>query len=114
MKQTTLFNVPTPKPPRKRKSAAVRRAERESHFAKFHAENPRVYSMLREMALKLKQTGHDHWGMRNLYEKCRYDLAVQTTETAPVLNDHFAPMYARMLMEREPALVGMFETRERR
>lgn len=114
MKQQTLFNVPAPKPPRKRKTAAQRKAERDRAFASFDAENPHVFTMLRDMALRLKRAGHDHWGMRNLYEKARYDLAVETTRTAPVLNDWFAPYYSRKLMTEVPELDGFFEVRSRR
>ena len=114
MHQTTLFNVPAPKPPRVRKTAAQRRAEREAAFERFHAENGHVYELLRKMALRLKRAGHNHWGMRCLYETLRYEFAVKTTQTAPVLNDWFAPYYARKLMAEVPELDGFFEVRERR
>lgn len=114
MKQHTLFNVPAPKPPRKRKSAAVRRAERDRAFERFHEENKHVYELLRDMALRLKRAGHEHWGMRCLYETLRYKLAVKTNRTAPVLNDWFAPYYSRKLMAEVAELEGFFEVRERR
>lgn len=114
MKQQTLFTVPEKKAPRRRKTAAQRKAERDRAFELFHAENPHVYTMLRDMALRLKRTGHEHWGMRNLYEKARYDLAVETTRVAPVLNDWFAPYYSRKIMAEVPELDGFFEVRNRK
>lgn len=88
-------------------------SDAEARFEQFHAENGHVYAMLRDMALALKRAGHKRWGMRNLYEKVRYDLAVQTTDKAPVLNDHFAPYYSRKLMAEVPELENFFEIRER-
>lgn len=114
MKQTTLFNVPTPKSPRKRKTAAQRRAEREAAFERFHAENPEILQRLASMALRLKSRGINHYGLRALWEAMRYDLSVETTGKQYKLNDHFPPMFARLLMEQWPQLDGMFETRERR
>jgi hypothetical protein len=80
-------------------------------FRAFHEKNPQVYDRLRQMALALKAAGHRRWGMRNLWEKLRYDLAVQTTATNFRLNDHFPPFYARLLMKQCPELKGFFEIR---
>lgn len=113
MIQTSFIDIPAKPAPRPRKTAAQRKAERERRFKAFCEKNGHVYEMLRDMALKLKAAGHEHWGMRNLYEKLRYDLAVQTTEAAPNLNDWYAPMFARLLMQREPELRGMFKLRGR-
>src|SRR6185312_11756968 len=70
----------------------------EQRFEAFHESNGHVYRMLREMAIELKRAGHDHWGMRNLWERLRFDLAVRTTESNPRLNNIYAPCFARKLM----------------
>lgn len=114
MQQQTPFNVPAPKPPRKRKTAAQRKEERERAFEKFHEDNPEILQRLASMALRLKEKGFTHYGLRALWEAMRYDLSVETTSKQYKLNDHFPPKYARLLMERWPQLDGMFETRERK
>lgn len=85
----------------------------EAQFKAFHAANPHVYERLRTMALALRRTGHKRWGLRNLWEKLRYDLAIETSESQPKLNDHWPPFYARLLMLNEPELKDFFETRSK-
>jgi len=81
-------------------------------FDRFHTKNPHIYERLREMSLALLAKGYKHWGMRNLWEKLRYDLAVETEGASDFrLNDHFPPFYARLLMQQCPELQGFFETR---
>jgi hypothetical protein len=83
----------------------------EERFERFHADNPHVYRLLQDMALQLKRAGHDHWGIRNLWERLRYDLAVKTTDHSPRLNDNLTPFYSRKLMAEVAELEGFFETR---
>lgn len=114
MHQTTLFNVPAPKPPRKRKSAAARRAERDRAFSDFHAENPEIFDRLKTMALRLKDRGFTHYGIRCLWEALRYDVSVETTGKQYKLSDHLPAYYSRKLMAEVAELDGFFEVRERR
>lgn len=82
-------------------------------FVKFHTANPHIFECLKRMALALKQAGYKRWGMRNLWEKLRYDLAIEASRGMEVykLNDHFPPFYARLLMRDVPELKGFFEIR---
>lgn len=114
MHQTTLFNVPAPKPPRKRKTAAQRRAERDRAFIEFDAENPEIFERLKTMALRLKERGFQHYGLRCLWEALRYDLSIETTGKQYKLCDHLPPYFARKIMAEVPELDGFFETRERK
>jgi len=84
-----------------------------ARFLKFHKANPEVYSRLRAMSLALLRRGVERWGARNLWEKLRFDLMVETTDEqeVPKLNDHYIPYYARLLMKKEPSLRGFFEIR---
>ena len=55
-------------------------------------------------------------GIRTLWEVLRWRLTVEV-EHAPDdfrLNDHLTSRYARLVMEQEPDLVGVFELRELR
>jgi len=85
-------------------------------FQRFHAENPHVYVALERLAFKLRNKGVNRWGIKALWEVCRYELALNTN--APVstfkLNNNYTACYARLLMERNPEdLGGFFELRER-
>lgn len=86
--------------------------ERFSQFVKFHNENPTIFGHLKEMAINVKRTGREHWGIRNLWEKLRYDLAVETrSDETYSLNNNFPPFYARLLMLSVPTLRDFFEVR---
>lgn len=114
MRQTTLFNVPVPKPPRKRKTAAVRKAERDRAFIEFDAANPEIFDRLKAMALRLKERGFEHYGIRCLWEALRYDVSVETTGKQYKLCDHMPAYYSRKLMADVVELDGFFEVRNRK
>jgi len=85
-------------------------------FQRFHSENPHVYVALERLAFKLRNRGVTRWGIKALWEVCRYELALNTN--APVstfkLNNNYTACYARLLMERNPEdLAGFFELRDR-
>lgn len=89
------------------------RTPADAAFWKFHDENPQVYVLLRRLALEWKDSGRKKLGMKALFERARWDFSLETTTTAPVLNNNYTPYYARLLMAREPALAGLFNIRER-
>ena len=81
-------------------------------FRRFHADNPHVADRLIAMARGLKDRGFRRWGICNLWEKLRYDLAMETKASDFRFNDHYKPYYARLLMQMVPELDGLFETRK--
>lgn len=86
----------------------------EERFWLFHRANPHVYEALRESALRLKRGGWEHYGIARLVEGLRYQRSFQTTSDDYKINNNHRAFYARLLMEREPALAGFFETREQK
>ena len=80
-------------------------------FEKFHRENPHVYRWLREIALRLRRKGRDHYSARTLVHAFRFHTAMGTTDETFKINNNVSPYYARLLMEQEPELDGFFETR---
>ena len=91
--------------------AELKSQSRAARFQKFHAAHPEIFDQLKEMSLTLRRAGKHHWGMRNLWERLRYDLAVKTGSSDYQLHDHLPPFYARMLMAVVPELAGFFEIR---
>lgn len=83
-------------------------------FAQFHRQNPHVYEGLRRLALKIRQAGHHHYGIKALFEVLRYEFALTTVSADGLkLNNNYTALYARLLMEKEPELNGFFHLRER-
>jgi hypothetical protein len=73
-----------------------------------------VYAKLVKLALDLKHRGHRKLGIKMLYEVVRWQHYMETTDRASdfKLNNNYTAQYARMIMARNPALDGIFETRE--
>jgi len=85
----------------------------EKQFLAFHSENLQVYDKLVELAFILKDRGHRKIGIAMLFEQLRWLYAMETTDMGGFkLNNNYRAFYARMLMERNPALNGFFEIRE--
>ena len=83
-------------------------------FQEYHEANPHVYSGLKELALRLKRRGRQHYGIKALFEVMRYERALTTVGDEFKLNNNYTSLYARLLMDNEPELKGFFETRFRR
>lgn len=117
--RTPLFEAPpTPPPPSPAAPAPRgRKISHQEHWRRFHEANPQVYEALLRLArhAKSRRPGA-HVGIRLLWERLRWEIFVELAPTAgePRLNDHHCPFYARLLMDREPDLRGLFETRARR
>lgn len=84
-------------------------------FEKFHADNPNVYTMLVKLARQVKESGRKRYGIEMLFARLRwhYDFEVKSEEEFK-LNNNFTSRYARLLMEQENDLEGVFSVRELR
>lgn len=80
----------------------------QERFEAFHVANPHVYGSLRDLGIRRS-------GVKFLVERLRWDYMMQTRgmEKFKLSND-FTSRYARLLMQREPALRGFFVTKELR
>lgn len=84
-------------------------------FNKFHTKNPWVYDRLRTMSLQLKQSGCNSYGIAALFEVLRYEYAMKTqSDDGFKLNNNYAALYARKLVQNEPELKEFFRMRARR
>lgn len=84
----------------------------DEQFQAFHRANPHIYRILRALAMDYRRAGHDHCGIKMLYEVLRYQSGIYTRGDAYKLNNNYTSRYARLLMKQEPELAGFFETRE--
>lgn len=88
----------------------------ERDFRAFHRRHPEVYRILCSLALRAIDRGKTKIGIAMLWEVMRWEawLGRGVGDEPFKLNNNYRSRYARLLMEREPALAGVFETRELR
>lgn len=82
-------------------------------FENFHAANPHVYTALVALARRLKNRGHQRIGMGMLFEVLRWQWMMGTDDPHSEyrLNNNYRSRYARLIMQQEPDLADVFETR---
>ena len=82
------------------------------NFYAFHTVNPHVYTQLLELARRLRSRGIDRYGIAGLFEVLRYDHTINTGSAQDFkLNNSYRAYYARLLMQCNPELAGLFELR---
>lgn len=79
-------------------------------FRQFHEGHPHVYDTLARLAREWVGRTGGRVGIAALWERMRWELSVETTET-PRLNNSYRAFYARLLMAQEPDLAGVFNVR---
>jgi hypothetical protein len=91
------------------------RASIQQRFEDFDAANPWVYLELVRMARQARANGARRLGIGQLFEVLRWQTAMTTRSWDGFkLNNSLRSRYARMIMDREPDLADIFETRELR
>lgn len=87
--------------------------DHEARFREFHATNPEVYQELVVLARQALARGKRKIGIGMLWEVMRWGrwLAI-TGDDEFKLNNNYRSRYARLIMEQEPDLRGIFEIRE--
>lgn len=87
------------------------RLERE--FRQFHEANPRVYRTLLRLSRRAVRRGKKKIGIGMLWEVMRWNMWLATvSEDDYKLNNNHRSRYARLLMQQEKDLAGVFDTRE--
>ena len=104
-------------------------SQKEKDFWKFHEANPRVYKLLVDYARRWRRANPSvPVGIDLLYARIRWDFAVNT-ETVEArrrmassegtvnnfkLSNNHKPYYARLIMEKNPDLKGVFVTKKQK
>ncbi len=96
--------------PRDPDPSTTTRSIREA-FEAFNAKNPHVYVAIVTVSRQLRRAGFQRLGMKALFERLRWEYAMRTRGETWKLNNNFTSEYARLVMQREPDLDGLFETR---
>jgi hypothetical protein len=87
----------------------------QARFEEFHRDNPHVYAELVKLARRARGRGVERLGIKMLWEVLRWQLQIETYHPGQNefrLNNNFHSLYARLLMEENPELRDLFETRE--
>lgn len=90
-------------------------AKASERFQAFHEENPEIYGELVNLARSARARGRARLGIGHLFEVIRWQRMMRTNDPNGgdlKLNNNYRSRYARLLMEREPDLADLFETRE--
>ncbi len=83
-------------------------------FETYHVNNPHIYDKLVDMTRYAKAKGKEKLGICMLWEKLRWDMEVEMDakleegDRYKFCNNH-KPYYARLIMQNEPDLQGMFD-----
>lgn len=89
----------------------------QARFEEFHRKNPMVYQELVKLCRQWRKRGNATMGIRMAWEVMRWNILMSITRVQAddfKLNDHYHSRYARMIMEQERDLEGIFELRELR
>lgn len=86
----------------------------EERFRRFHEANPHVYAAVVHFARVMRGKGAVRGSIWLIFNRLRWEYAIQTRGDAFRLNNNLTPFYSRLVMEREADLDGFFETRERK
>ena len=84
-------------------------------FAEHRREHPDVYHALRDLAREAVRRGRNRIGIAALFEIVRWERGgISKDASGFKLNNDLRAMYARALMDENPDLAGLFETRRLR
>lgn len=107
--QPALFTLEPTVTPKYGKEATI-----QERFEAFNRANPHVYEALRTLTFEMRQRGVPRYSIKGLFEQLRWLYALQTKGEEYKLSNDFTSRYVRLLIDRNPSLVGFFTTRELR
>lgn len=88
----------------------------DERFREFHEKNPEVYQELVSLARQAVARGRRKMGIKMLFEVVRWQRFLRTTDpdsgSTYKLNNNYHSRYARLIMDQESDLRGIFEVRE--
>lgn len=87
----------------------------EQRFWEFHTKHPDVYEQLVDLCREWRRAGRGRWSIKGAFEVLRWQRHIDglpDEHEAWKLNNNYHSRYARLLMEQNPDLEGLFELRE--
>lgn len=86
----------------------------QERFERFDVANPAVYALFLRFAREARAKGKQRYGAKAVWERLRWELSIETDETAPALNNDYPAFYARKAAREFPTEFGdgFFEFRQ--
>lgn len=104
--QLELELAPFVKPP------MVEGATIQERFLSFHSHNQWVLTALERLTSDYLSRGRSRLGVKMLVEVLRWQYGRSTIGDEFKLNNNLSSRYVRLMIERHPEWVGVFQTRE--
>lgn len=90
-------------------------ASLQARFTAWLDANPRVYGEVVRLAREWRAVHPGRpCGIARIFELLRWDMEMRAHDGVAALNNDYRAPMARLVMQREPDLAGVFETRARR
>jgi hypothetical protein len=100
MVQTSLFET-----------GAKRRLTLQERFDRWVAANPHIIEHFRRFAREVKRSGARQYGIKAIAERVRWHVRIEKGEEDFKVDNNYMSRLSRLLVERDPALAGMFSFR---
>lgn len=87
----------------------------EARFARFHRAHPEVYAHLVRLCRQWREAGGGRWSSDAALAVLRWErhlAGIHDEHEEYRLNNDYTSRYARLIMDSEPDLAGIFEVRE--
>lgn len=78
-------------------------------FKEYDRNNPHVYAEFKRLAQEMKSTGRKKCSAELIINKMRWDYNIETIHDDFKISNNFKPIYARLLVYREPKFDGFFD-----
>jgi hypothetical protein len=111
--QLDMFKADAGTPPKTVRKSGLVRPSISDRFEAFHAGNPHVLAEMLRLARARLERGDKRIGAKALWEELRQSIRVRKLGNWK-LDNSLTALYARRLIEVEPALEDVIETRKRK
>ena len=77
----------------------------------YHRSNTHVYDMFEKFTLDVINAGHANFSAKAIFERMRWETAIETNDPDFKLQNNFTAYYSRYFMNQHPEFDGFFRTR---
>ena len=81
-------------------------------FEKYNDENPHVLVVLERFTRQAFEAGHAHIGIDFVHARARWYTSIETKGDDFKLSNRWRPFFARLIMQRNPDMRGVFRLRK--
>lgn len=82
-------------------------------FARFHGDNPGVWSLFKRFTFDTITAGRENYSSYAIFHRIRWHTEIETGEECVKINNNHTPYYSRLFHAAYPKYDGFFRNRER-